>query len=142
MHINEMFPARFLRGQDMTGPLLIVIRGVSTEKVRAGAGKPEETKYVLRFELAKGAAGNPAALKTTQHPPDGYGLLLRKTLANDIAEAVGTDDIEKWIAAKVVIYTATVAAAGREVITTHIRAPKVHKDETGKTAELPLTETH
>lgn len=36
MRLSEMFPNRFLRGQDMTTPLLIVIRGVELVKVRAG----------------------------------------------------------------------------------------------------------
>lgn len=132
MKLSEMFPNRFLRGQDMTNPLLIVIRGVELVKVRAGAGKPEEAKWVLRFDLAK-SDKNPKELPGTQRPPEGYGLVLRKTLANEISLALSTDDSDKWIAGKVVIFPLTENVMKRDVIAIHARAPK-------HTAEQPAPE--
>jgi hypothetical protein len=123
MQLGEMFPNRFLRGQDMTTPLLIVIRSVTTEKVRAGQGKPEEVKYILRFELAK-VERQITSLPTTSRPPEGYGLVLRKTLAAEIFAATRTTDTNDWTACKVVIEPHTERAAGRDVIAIHARAPK------------------
>lgn len=120
MNLDEMYPAKYLRGQDMTAPILIVITSIGKEKMRAGPGKPEEVKWVLRFELAKGQQ----PLRTTQHPPEGYGLPMRKTLALDIGTVLKERDAEKWIGQKVVIFAAKEEAAGRELITTHARAPK------------------
>ena len=120
MKCGEMFPNRYLRGQDMAGPLLIVVNKVVTERVRSGAGRPEETKYVLRFELAK-VDRQPAQLSVTSHPPEGYGLVLRKTLAEEIFHATGTTDTDEWAGHKIVIYSAKERAAGRDVITIHAR---------------------
>ena len=138
MNVNELFPARYLRGQDMAGPILVVITGLGMEKMRAGPGKPEESKYVLRFELAKGVT---QTLKTTSHTPDGYKLPMRKTLAIDIATALKEPDTDKWIGAKVVIYPATESAAGRDVITTHARAPMVGTAKGAPPADPKAEET-
>lgn len=123
MKLGELFPNRYLRGQDMTAPLLIVIRGTVIEKVRAGAGKPEESKHVLRFDLAK-SDKNPAQLPYTQRPPEGYGLVLRKTLAAEIFDATRTTDTSEWVGAKVVIYPHTENVMKRDVITIHARMPR------------------
>ena len=139
MNVNELFPARYLRGQDMAGPILVVITGLGIEKMRAGPGKPEESKQVLRFELAKGVA---QTLKTTLHTSDGYKLPMRKTLALDIAAALNEQDTDKWIGAKVVIYPATESAAGRDVITTHARAPKAGIAKDAPPADPKSEETH
>lgn len=123
MKVGEMFPNRFLRGQDFTQPLLIQIRGVVQETMRSGKGRPEETKFVLRFELVKGNKFD--KLITTQHPPDGYGLILRKTLVVEIAQACGEPDTKDWSEKLIVIYPVREKDAGREVTVIHARARKL-----------------
>ena len=138
MKLGEMYPSRFLRGQDMVGGLLIVIRGVTQEKVRAGAGRPEEAKYILRFELAKNDQ-QPAILPTTSHPPEGYGLVLRKILANEIFEATKTSDTSDWPACKVVILPRVEKAAGREMTVIHARAPRAQASTSNVDHSQPTT---
>ena len=121
MNVDAMFPARYLRGQDLAGPILIVITAITREKMRAGPGKPEEEKYVLRFELVKGQT---IKLDATQHPPEGYGLILRKVLAHQIVAALMLKDADKWIGQRIVIFPGPSKAAGEDVITTYARAPR------------------
>ena len=136
MNLDEMFPAKYLRGQDLAGPILSIVTSIGKEKMRAGPGKPEELKWVIRFELAKGLP----PLRITQHPPEGYGLPMRKTLAEDIGAALKERDAEKWIGQKVVIFAAKEEAAGREVITTHARAPKAALSPAGAQKDAPPAE--
>lgn len=123
MKVNDMFPSRVLRGQDLPEKgLLIQINSVHAEKMRAGAGKPEELKYVLYFDNI--STGKPTRVRGVQYVPDhGQGMVLRKSLAEQINEATGTDDTEAWPGKRVVIYGCKTRAQGKEVISICARKP-------------------
>jgi hypothetical protein len=123
MKMTDMFPSRVLRGQDLDKPILAEITCIKIEKMRAGQGKPEETKHVLYFENI--STGKPVRLRGVQYVPDhGHGLVLRKSLAIQIFVATQTADTEHWLSQRIVLYPCKVKARGEEVTTICARAPR------------------
>jgi hypothetical protein len=132
--MTDMFPSRVLRGQDLNKPILAEITCIKVEKMRAGQGKPEETKHVLYFKNI--STGKPMRLRGVQYIPDhGHGLVLCKSLASQIFVATQTADTEHWPGKRVVLYPCKVKARGEEVTTICARAPRA--DATS--ASTPLT---
>ena len=73
MHIDQLYPSRFLRCSDLNGQSMrVVIKSISREDVGG------EQKIVLSF--ANGAKA----------------LILNKTNARAIAKALGCDDTKDW----------------------------------------------
>lgn len=139
MKVTDMFPSRVLRGADLPEKgMLIQITGVHIEKMRAGQGKPEETKYVLYFEDV--STGKPARVRGVQYVAErGQGLVLRKALAIQINEATHTNDTDDWAGKKVVIYGCKTKAQGKEVVSICARAPK--PEATSGNGKAPTTTT-
>jgi hypothetical protein len=123
MQLTDMFPAKFLRGQDMTKPMLIEMHAVETTELRPGQGKPAETAYVMYFDdVSRGASAHVRGLDYT--PRKGHAMVLRRTLARQIMQLTGSTDTEEWRGKRVVLYPEAVEVAGRRVITIRARAPK------------------
>lgn len=122
MNFNEMFPARVLRGQDLTKPILVQITGVGQDEMRAGQGKPVEKKWVMFFEDV--STGKPKPLANVQYfPGRGHELVLRKTLAMQIRDAVGAEP-DGWAGKCVVLYPCGTTVQGKPAVTVCARAPK------------------
>jgi hypothetical protein len=103
MKLNQMFPKRFATGEDFQGKeLTLTIAKITCEKMRAKPNAPEEERWVIYF-------------KETQK-----GIILRKTLAFQIGEALGSDETDYWIGKRVTLYPQPMTVAGRNV--TAIRA--------------------
>ena len=120
-------------GTDNIGRFQIL---AGSDLMRAGAGKPEETKYVLYFEDV--STGKAARVRGVQYVPDhGQGLVLRKALAYQINEATGTDDTDHWAGKRVVIYGCKTKAQGKEVVSICARAPKA--ESAGSNGKAPTT---
>lgn len=120
MNIADMFPARYCGGRHLpAGGVLIEIQNVKPEKMRAGQGKPEETKPVL---YAKRVAGGQIA--GVQMAGGVFGAVLRKRLAEQIALALGSPETDDWHGKRVVLYPCEARAAGEIVTSICARAPK------------------
>jgi hypothetical protein len=129
--LNELFPNRFVRGQDLTSPVLASISAIEKADVHPRPGVTE-TKLVLRFESI-GTDGKPKPLAGIMRTPAGYGVLLRKSLAVQIFEATATSDTDQWSGKTVVLASAPARASGRDVLTVVARAPRVTSSSTTTT---------
>jgi hypothetical protein len=123
MQIHDLFPPKFLRGQDLHAPALIRITGLKREKVFLGPGKPPQMKWILNFE-----AVSPKKLPP-QHPPEGYGLPLRPSLAKQIFDATHTQNTDDWVGAEIVVYPETVTTGDGEKLTVYARARRNDKPQ-------------
>jgi hypothetical protein len=123
MQVKDMFPARYLRGQDMTKPILIELRSVEQTELRAGPDKPAEPAFVLYFEDV--SSGSPAPMRGLMHTPrKGHALVLRRALADEIMQATGVIDTDEWRGKRVVIYPEQRTVARRNVVSIRARPPK------------------
>jgi len=115
-----MFPSRFATGRDLNGqPVTLTIARVAQEEMRPGGGQPVR-KWVAYFEGAR------------------KGVVLTRTLAQQIAEAVGADDTDAWPGRRVTLYPERVIVAGQERIT--IRARPARNGNGGAASHDPTTE--
>jgi len=122
MNLNEMFPARVLRGQDLTKPIKVMITGVGQDDMRAGQGKPVERKWVIFFEDI--STGRAKPIPHIQYfASRGHELILRKTLGAQIRDAVGAEP-DEWIGKQVVLYPCQTTVQGKPAMTVCARAPK------------------
>lgn len=95
MNVNAMFPSRFLQGKDLLGrSVTVTIAKIQLERMRPTPQSPEIEKYVLYTEEGK------------------KGIVLSKTLASQIARAVGSDETDDWVGKKVTLYPEQVLVAG------------------------------
>lgn len=126
MQVKDMFPARYLRGQDMTKPVLVELRSVELTELRAGPDKPAEPAYVLFFEDV--SSGSPQPMRGLTHTRGkGHALVLRRALADEIMQATGVTDTDEWRGKRVVIYPEQRMVARRNVVSIRARAPKPHQ---------------
>lgn len=105
MKVGDMFPGKYATGEDLHGKALtLTISTVKREKMRPNPASPEVEKFVIYFDGAQ------------------RGIVLSKTLAEQIAAAVGSDDTDHWPGQRVTIYPEPVTVAG--VARVAIRARK------------------
>ena len=93
MKMSELYPSKFLKGDDIDGETLVVITKLVFEKMKDEAGQEEE-KPVLMF---KGVD---------------KGLVLNKTNALRIAEQHG-DETDNWPGKRITLTTESVTAFGK-----------------------------
>lgn len=102
MRVQEMFPRRYASGEDLKGRAVeVTIARVQQEEMRPGGGPPVK-KWVIYFQGAQ------------------RGVVLGRTLAYQIAEALGDDDTDHWPGKRVTLYPVQMTVAGKRV--TAIRA--------------------
>lgn len=121
-----MFPARYVRGQDLSAPILATITGIGQEETHPRPGVAEQ-KYVVTFERLDPKTGEYIQMTSNQRTAKGYSVILRKTLAEQIAEALQEMDTDKWIGQRIVLMPTRTRAAGRDVLTISARAPKAQQ---------------
>lgn len=108
MKVSEMFPKRYATGEDLHGKSLIMtIAKINAEKMRPKANAPEVEKWVLYFKEAK------------------KGVVLNRTLANQIAEILGSQETNDWINKKITLYSQEMQVGGRKLIVIRARAAQV-----------------
>ncbi len=96
MKLDELFPRKYATGQDLHGrPVTLTISHLRTEKMVPTPGTPPVDKWVIFFKDAQ------------------KGVVLSKTLATQIARAVGSDDTEEWPGKRVTLFPETVNVAGQ-----------------------------
>ena len=124
MQINTMFPSRYVRGQDLTAPILARIITVTQETMHPRPGVTE-TSYVLR--ISRIDPGNRDNLLEIANcvcdSSKGYGVILRHSLALQIQTMHGSDT-DKWVSQVVVLEPTEMSVAGRQVTTITARAPR------------------
>jgi hypothetical protein len=95
MKINDMFPSKYVRGEDLNGKSFIVtIAHIEAEVMRPNPASPEVTKFVLYTQEGK------------------KGIVLSKVLAQQIAKILQADDTDAWTGKKVAIFGEAVTVAG------------------------------
>lgn len=109
MKLSDMFPRKYARGEDLNGnPVTLTVALVQPERMRPQAGAPEVQKFVVYFQGAD------------------KGVILCKTLAYEIAKAVGCDedeDVSNWTGKRVTIYPKPMKVAGKTRIAIRARKP-------------------
>jgi len=118
--VGDLFPRRWLNGQSLPGPLLVRITGLETATVTPRPGAPPATAYVLRFEVLDAGTRQPVPLAGHERTAAGYGLILTRRLAQQIAQATGTDAVDAWPGKLVVLEPGT--WAGKRIV--NARAPR------------------
>lgn len=100
MKVSQMFPNKYATGEDLQGRArALTITAVKPEEMRG------ERKWIVYFEGA------------------GKGVILSRTLAQQIAAAVGSDDTDLWRGKTVELYPEKINVAGQP--RTAIRARQV-----------------
>jgi hypothetical protein len=103
--LTEMFPRKYASGEDLQGrSVTVTIARVAPELMRPGPGSPEVTKYVLYSVEGK------------------KGIVLSRTLAGQIAQALGSDDTDNWTGQRITLYPETVSVAGAARVAMRARA--------------------
>ena len=142
MKMTDMFPSKFLTGNGLlsiaqSGQILVELVTVAKEKMRAGAGMPEEVEAVVYFKIIDPKTDQPRQVVGLEfHNGRGYGRVLNKTLAEQIFSATKTTDTDEWKGKRVVFYAADTKAGGEVTKTVCARAPKIQT----KPAEQPAQE--
>jgi hypothetical protein len=107
MNVKDMFPSKFLSGADLAGRQVVVtIATVKPVPVRDPQTHELVTKYVLYFTESK----------------TGKGLILNKTLAVQIARALGAEDTEAWTGKRITLYPESMTVAGVPRVAIRARA--------------------
>jgi hypothetical protein len=123
MQLIDMFPNRYLRGQDMTKPMLIEMHVVLQTALRSGPDKPEEKAFILYFDDV--SSGQPKPVRGLMSHSNGkHALVLRRALAEEIMAATGTTDTDEWGNKRVVLYHEARVVARRNVVSIRARAAK------------------
>ena len=86
MQIDKMFPRKYATGSDLEGPVTLSIERVQSEKMRPNPQNPEMNKWVVYFQGAQ------------------KGVVLSRTLAEQIAQAVGSDETNDWIGNEITLF--------------------------------------
>ena len=110
MKLSDMFPRKYASGADLNGhtPTLIISH-IEKEPMSAQPGKTPELKFVIYFE------------KTTK------GIVLSRTLAEQIAAVVKSDDTDQWVGKKVTLFAQPMKVAGKDRIAIRAKAPGIEE---------------
>lgn len=120
MDVNQMFPSKYLKGDELTGPKTVTIASIRTEETyKPGKGKVDV--FVLWCEKAT------------------RGIVLSRPLALSISEALGESDTEKWTGKAITIYPLPMTVAGRNLVAIRAKAaaPKPAPNGSSAAANTP-----
>ena len=106
MKIDQRFPRKYATGADLQGKAAtLTIARMQPEQMRPGPGAPTQTKYVIYFSEAQ------------------KGVILNRTLANQIADITGSQDTDDWAGQRVTLYPQPMKVAGKDRIAIRARRP-------------------
>ena len=97
---KSSFPSKWLRASDLEKPRLVTIKNITEEEVG------DETRPVAYFNGEE------------------KGLGLNRTNCQSIEEIAGSDDLDKWAGAVVVLFKTQTDYQGKRVDCVRIRPPK------------------
>lgn len=122
MKMSDLFPATYLKQEDVPFPMTLTIARIAIEQI--GGGREKEEKPVLYFA------------KTEK------GLVLNRTNGDILSEAFG-DDSDNWIGKVVQLYSdPNVIFAGKRVGGLRLQVPKEQVNGDGKTTEMTLVDAY
>jgi hypothetical protein len=99
---DEVFPSRFLKGDDLKKPITLTIERAPLETLKTPDGK-EQTKTVLYFVNAK------------------KGLVVNSTNWDSIADATGADNSDAWPGHKIELYPTKTTMGSKTVPCIRVR---------------------
>src|SRR4030067_583564 len=119
MKLSQMFPRRYATGEDLQGqPVTLTITKVAREKMHLQPNASEVERWVIYFKEAQ------------------KGVILSRTLAYQVGEAVGDEETDHWVGKRVTLYPQTMMVAGKRVTAIRARSDDPGKDQSpGNIAE-------
>jgi len=106
MKTSDMFPRKYATGADFGGKAVtLTIERMQPEQMRPGPNAPTTTKYVLYFKEAQ------------------KGVILNRTLSDQIETITGSDDTDDWPGCRVTLYPVPMQVAGTPRIAIRAREP-------------------
>jgi len=106
MKLNNMFPRKFATGEDLNGhSVTVTVKKMSIDKLSPRPGQPPEDRFILYFE------------ETIK------GVILSRTLADQIASILQNDETDLWIGEKITLYPLPLTVAGKSRIAIRARKP-------------------
>lgn len=103
MKVKEMFPSKYVKGEDLKGPTVVTIARVESEEMyKPGVG--QVTGYVLYFQEGK------------------KGIVLSRVLAQQIAQVLKCDDTDDWKGKRITLYPHPLTVAGVPRVAIRARA--------------------
>lgn len=103
MDVNQMFPSKYVKGDQLAGPVTVTIASIRQEQsYKPGQGQVDI--FVLWCQGAK------------------RGIVLSRPLALSIAEALSEPDVDKWPGQAITIYPQPMRVAGRDLVAIRARA--------------------
>lgn len=114
MKVSEAFPRRYVTGEELGGKsFLVTIEAVRPEQMQMQGGRPE-TKQVMYLAGTR------------------KGVILSRTLAEQIKEILALDEMDEWAGHKVVLYPEPMTVAGKPRVAIRARAPKAAAEAAGE----------
>lgn len=103
MRVDQAFPSKYLKGEQLSGPVDVTIQTVRQEKAYLpGEGqKPVWVLYVVHGSK---------------------GVILNKGLANGIAQVLSEPEMDNWPGKRVQLYPEQMTVGGRQIVTIRARA--------------------
>lgn len=132
MRMNDAFPSKYLKAEDLEdGDLIVTIKEAVYEEFSDPKTKRVEQKPVLHFQ------GN-----------DVKALVLNKTNWKTITQVLGSDETDDWTGKKIALYAVEVESFGEMVMGIRVRlkspakakAAPTHTDAQKKRAALETPE--
>lgn len=106
MKLSRMYPRKYATGEDLNGnAVTVTVKKMTIEQMSPRAGQPPQDRFVLYFD------------ETIK------GVILSRTLADQIASIVQADDTDDWIGHKVTLYPQPLTVAGTPRIAIRARKP-------------------
>lgn len=104
MKISDLYPSRYLRGSDLSGPVIVQVQRVGMEKIYRPQEKGEVDVPILYV-----VGGS-------------KGVILGKALAESVVQAIGENDTDAWPGRKFVLYPQAMRVGGKDVVALRARA--------------------
>jgi len=102
-HWKKAFPGKYLQAAELETPMLATIKSITNESI--GMGDAAEMKPVCHWE------------------EDIKGVVLNLTRAEVLADLAGSEDMDHWPGAKVLIQKGTTRYQGKKVSCIEFAAP-------------------
>ncbi|MCL4295715.1 MAG: hypothetical protein KJ077_08310 [Anaerolineae bacterium] len=107
MKISDLFPSKYMKGDDMGGkPWSFKIKSVRMEEMHDKQANKKAKKPVVYF-----------------HGPR-KGLILNRTVAEQIAKVTDQDDTDNWPGHVVTIHPMTITAFGSTYLVIRVKPPE------------------
>lgn len=125
--VHEMFPSQYLRGQDFGDyKMLAQIVRVEQKDLTARRGAKAEKAWVMWVRDVT-PEKHRRKFTTVSFTRDGFAVILRKTLAEEIAAVTGLPNSDDWANQYVVLYAIDEKAGGKPVRSVWARRPVATK---------------